>query len=158
MKNNLLLTSILLLCVYLIACSKSNGKSAPVVGSSVSFSANDSFINFPLGTVFIQDVYNVHTTLITGQFADSSSKKGSLSIRLIGDTTGRYHGDSIQVTYINATGAIWINTKDTSNFVQINTFAKTANGHVNGGFNCKVFNGKDSILLSNGTLIALYQD
>ncbi|HMH20827.1 MAG TPA: hypothetical protein VK563_03580 [Puia sp.] len=158
MKNTALLTSILLLCACFIACSKGNDKLTPTLRSSVTFSAKDSFINFPVGIVFIQDVVNVHTTLISGKYEDSSSRRGNISIRVIGDTTGRYHGDSVQLTYTNAAGTIWTNTKDTGNFVQINTFAKTADGLVNGAFRCKVYNGKDSILLSNGALVAFYQD
>jgi hypothetical protein len=158
MKNNPLLTSILLLCLYIAACSKNSGTLTPRVQSSVTFSANDSFINFPLSTAFIQDVVTVHTTLITGQYEDTSSKRGSISIRLIGDTTGTFHGDSLLVTYTSAKGTIWTNTKESGNFVEIRAFAKTANGLVNGAFNCRVFNGKDSILLSNGALVAFYQN
>jgi hypothetical protein len=115
-------------------------------------------INFPVSVAYIQDVVNVHTTLITGQYADTSSKTGNISIRLVGDTTGRYQGDSLLVTYTTPTGAIYYNTKDTLNYVRIDKFAKTPNGIVNGGFNCRVSNGKDSILLSDGTLLAYYQD
>ena len=71
MKNNPLLTSILLLCLYFAACSKNSGKLTPQVQSSVTFSANGSFINFLLSTAFIQDVYSVHTTLITGQYQEA---------------------------------------------------------------------------------------
>jgi hypothetical protein len=158
MKNNLLLTGILLLCLYLLACSKGGGTLTPITRASLTFTANDSMINFPVSMAYIQDVVNVHTTLITGQYADTSSKKGSISIRLVGDTTGRYQADSLLVTYTNPAGLLYYNTKDTSNYVRIDKFAKTPSGIVNGGFNCRVYNGSDTIRLSDGTLLAHYQD
>src|SRR5579871_1110471 len=102
MKNDLSLSGTILLClgIFLIACHKSNGGSpANLNPSSLSFSANDSMISFPVNLVFIQDVSNVQTTLITGQYADSSSRPGNISIRVLGDTTGRFHGDSLFVSY-----------------------------------------------------------
>ena len=158
MKNKLLLTSILLLCLYLLACSKGNGTLTPIPRTSLSFSANDSLINFPVSIAYIQDVVNVQTILITGQYADTSALQGNISFRLVGDTTGRYQGDSLLVTYTSPAGTTFYNTKDTSNYVRIDHFAKTPSGIVNGGFNCRVYNGNDTIQLSNGTLLAYYQD
>ena len=157
-KNNLLLAGILLLCLYLLACSKSSGSLTPITRASLTFTANDSMINYPISVAYIQDVVNVHTTLITGQYADTSAKKGSISIRLIGDTTGRYQGDSLLITYTTPDGTLYYNTRDTSNYVRIDKFAKTPSGIVNGGFSCRVYNGNDTILLSDGTLLAYYQD
>lgn len=117
-------------------------------------------VSFPVNKVFIQDVLDVKTTLITGEYADTSSKEGNISIRFIGDTTGRYRaqGDSLLVTYTNSQGVAYYNAQDTLNYVQIDKFPKTANGIVSGSFYCKVFAGKDSILFSNGIFKASYQD
>ena len=115
-------------------------------------------VSFPVNLVFIQDVLNVHTTLISGQYADTSFRQGNISIRVFGDTTGRYRWDSLTVTYTNAAGIAYYNTSDTTNFAQIDKFPKTAGGIVSGSFNCRVFSGKDSILFSHGTFKAPYQD
>ena len=115
-------------------------------------------MSFPVNLAYIQDVYNVHTTLISGQYKDTSSKKGSISFRLIGDTTGRYRGDSLLVTYTNAAGNIYYNTSDSTNFVRVDKFEKKYNGFVSGSFYLKVFNSSGSIQFSQGSFTALYQD
>lgn len=157
MKNQTLLTSIsLILCAILWACSKSSTPNiAPT--SSFSFSANDSLITYPVNLVYIQEVLNTHTTLISGQYQDTSSKKGSLSFRLLGDTTGRYQGDSLLVTYTDGKGNLYYNTKDNTNYVQIDKFPKTYNGVVNGSFTVRVSNNSGSILFSNGRFVAIFQ-
>ncbi len=152
---------VLLLCVVFFACKKSN---QPATGgasrSSFSFSANDTTISFPVNLVFIQDVLDLHTTLITGQYADTSSKQGNISIRFLGDTTGRYRaqGDSLTVTYTDPLGIAYYNTPDTNNYVQVDKFPKTPEGMVTGSFHCRVFHGTDSLLFSNGAFMAPYQD
>jgi hypothetical protein len=159
MKSILSISAILLPCLYLIACKKSNGPAAPTSPKgSFSFSINDSLINYPVDLVFIQDVSSRRTALITGQYADTSSKQGSLSLRLIGDTTGRYRGDSLLVTYTNASGETFYNTSDSSNYVQVDKFSKVLGGIVSGSFSVKAANGADSISLSKGTFTAFYQD
>src|SRR5579872_5770570 len=102
MKNGPLLRSLIVLCScsYLASCSKSSHVPSPSAPTTtVSFSANDSTITYPLNLVYIQNVDSVHTTLISAQYADTSSKKGSLGIRVLSDTTGRFKGGSLLVTY-----------------------------------------------------------
>jgi hypothetical protein len=158
MKNTPLLLSILFLFGVLIACKKSDGNASSGPSSSFIFSANDSMVSFPVNLAYIQDVYNVHTTLISGQYKDTSTKKGSLSFRLIGDTTGRYRGDSLLVTYVDASGNAYYNTSDSANFVLVSKFEKKVNGIVNGSFYLKVANSSDTIQFSQGIFTALYQD
>lgn len=158
MKNLTLLTSMsIILCAILSACSKSSSVPNVAPTSSFSFSANDSLITYPVNLVYIQEVLNTHTTLISGQYQDTSSKKGSLSFRLLGDTTGRYRGDSLLVTYTDGKGNLYYNTKDSTNYVQIDKFPKTYNGVVNGSFTVKVSNNTGSVLFSNGRFVAIYQ-
>jgi hypothetical protein len=142
MKNITLLTNILLLYVAFAGCGKSEGLKPIKDLSSFNFSANDKAQSFPVNLAYIQDVLDVHTTLITGQNADTSSKPGSISIRVIGDTTGHFGGDSLLVTYTDTTGAIYYNTHDNGNFVQIDKFT----------------NGQDTIRLTQGVFTAYYQN
>jgi hypothetical protein len=161
MKNALLLVSFSILCgiLFLSACKKS-GSGNPVVQptSSFHFVAGDSSISYPVNLVYIQDVTNTHTTRISGQYQDTSSQKGSLSFRLIGDTAGRYGGDSLFVTYTDGKGGVYYNTGDVSNYVQVDKFAKTYNGVVTGSFGVKVSNGSGSIQFSQGSFVAIYQN
>ena len=151
--------SFLYLVVFACACGKNNnGPSVPVTPkSSIAVSANDSLLTYPVNQVFIQDVTTTHTTLISAEYSDTSSKKGSLGIRLIGDTTGRFKGDSLLVTYTDGKGNIYNNTKDSTNFVQIDKFPKTYNGVVSGSFSFVVKGSGGTVRLSNGTIIAIYQ-
>jgi hypothetical protein len=119
--------------------------------------AGDSSISYPVNLVYIQNVTNTHTTRISGQYQDTSSKKGSLSFRLIGDTTGRYGGDSLFVTYTDGKGGVYYNTGDPSNYLQVDKFPKTYNGVVTGSFAVKVSNGAGSIQFSQGIFVAIYQ-
>jgi hypothetical protein len=142
-----------------LACSKSNSKN-PVIAptSSFTFSTGDSLISYPVNLVYIQDVTSTHTTLISGQYPDTASKKGSISFRLIGDTTGRYRADSLLVTYTDGKGNVFYNTSDSTNYVQVDKFPKTYNGVVNGSFHLKVSNSSGSIQFSNGNFVAIYQN
>jgi len=158
MKNNLLLISTICLGGALLACNKSDKLSPIAPPSSFVFSANDSMISFPVNQAFIQDVYNTHTTLITGQYQDTSSQKGSISIRVFGDTTGTFRGDSLLVTYVSSGGQQYYNTKDSTNVVKIDKFVKKYNGNVNGSFTINVANGSESIRLQQGTFTALFQE
>jgi hypothetical protein len=160
MKKAPSLTLLISLCLSIIACKKSNGGTAPVsTYSTLSFSANDTSVSFPVDLVFIQDVLNTHTTLITGQYVDTSANPGNISIRVIGDTTGRYQGDSLLVTYTDKRGTVYYNdTKDSSNFASIDKFPKTADGMVSGSFFCKVIKGTDTVRFSKGIFIASFQD
>jgi hypothetical protein len=160
MKNRPLLATILSLCFMVYACSKSNhGSAVPIAPqSSITFSANDSLIKYPVNLVYTQNVDSTHTTLISGQYQDTSSKKGSLSLRLIGDTTGRFHGNTLLVTYTDGLGNVYYNTADTTNYVQVDKFPKTYNGVVSGSFSVVVSGSAGSVRFSNGSIIAIYQN
>jgi len=149
----------IILCFAVYACGKSsNGPSTPAAPkSSISVSAGDSLLTYPINMVYSQQVNTTNTTLISGQFADTSSKKGSLSIRIIGDTTGRYKGDSLFVTYTDGKGDVYYNTADSTNYVQVDKFPKTYNGVVSGSFSFAVSSSAGSIRFSNGSIIAIYQ-
>jgi hypothetical protein len=158
MKNTPLLLSIFSMFSVLVACNKSGGDALSGPSSSFTFSANDTLISYPVNLAYTQDVYDVHTMLISGQYEDTSSRKGSISFRLIGDTTGRYRGDSLLVTYTNAAGNIYYNTGDSTNVVIVDKFEKKYNGAVSGSFSLKVANSSGSIQFSQGIFTALYQD
>jgi len=159
MKKIALLTNILVLYIMaLIACGKSETLKPIRDLSSFKFSANDSALSYPINLAYIQDAGTIHTTLITGTYPDTSSKQGSISIRVISDTTGHFKGDSILVTYTDQKGVIYYNTHDSSNFVQIDKFTKTATGIVSGSFYCRVANPKDTLLFSKGVFTAFYQN
>src|SRR6202022_2326051 len=134
MKNTPLLLSVLALFSVLFACKKGDGNALSGPASSFTFSANNTLISYPVNLAYTQEVYNVHTTLISGQYKDTSTRKGSLSFRLLGDTTGRYRGDSLLVTYVDTSGNTYYNTSDSTNFVLVSKFEKKYNGIVNGSF------------------------
>src|ERR1700742_140389 len=71
MKNRPVLESLLLLCLLycLSSCSKSShAPSSSTPTTTVSFSAGDSTIIYPLDLAYIQDVDSTHTTLISAEF------------------------------------------------------------------------------------------
>jgi hypothetical protein len=123
----------------------------------VSFSVNDSAITYPVDLAYIQDVDSTHTTLISAQYPDTSSKQGSLGIRLLSDTTGRFTGGNALVTYTDGNGNVYYNNGDSTNYVQIDKYPKTYNGVVSGSFAVMVSGSAGSIRLINGSIIALYQ-
>jgi hypothetical protein len=160
MKNGPAFTSLfaLCLCYYLASCSKSGpAASSAAPTTTVSFSANDSTIIYPLDLAYIQDVDSTHTTLISAQFPDSSAKQGSLGIRVLSDTTGKFQGSKLLATYADGKGNVYYNTSDSTNYVQIDKFPKTYNGVVSGTFSMTVAGAAGSIHLTNGSIIALYQ-
>ena len=159
MKNRPLLLSILFLTGCLASCSKSNhGPAAPVAPTtSISFTANDSVIIYPLDLAYIQDVDSTHTTLISGAYPDTSSKKGSIAIRLLGDTTGRFQGNSLLVTYTDGNGNIYYNNADTTSYVELDKYSKAYNGVVSGSFQLTVTGTAGSVAFTKGSIIALYQ-
>jgi len=159
MKNRPLLISLSLGYCLLAACTKSSPASAVQVApkSSITGSINDSLLHYPVNLVYIQDVDTTHTTLISGEYADTSSKKGSLAMRLRGDTTGRFSGSSLLVTYTDGLGGVYYNTTDTTNYVQIDKYPKTYNGVVSGSFSFTVAGNAGSLKFTNGSIIAIYQ-
>ena len=159
MKKGHLSKSLIFLCLAVLACGKSNnGPSVPAAPkSTITVSANDSLLSYAVNLVYLQDVNTTHTTLISAQYPDTSTKKGSLGIRLIGDTTGRFKGDSLLVTYTDGKGNVYYNTKDSTNYVQIDKFPKTYNGVVSGGFSFAVSGSAGTVRFSNGSIVAIYQ-
>ena len=78
-------------------------------------------------------------------------------MRLIGDTTGLFKGDSLLVTYTDGKGNVYYNTKDSANYVQVDKYPKTYNGVVSGSFSFAVSNSAGVLRFSNGSIIAIYQ-
>ena len=159
MKKGHLSKSLIFLCLAVLACGKSsNGPSVPAAPTStITVSANDSLLDYSINQVYLQDVNTTHTTLISAQYPDTSSKKGSLGIRLLGDTTGRFNRDSLLVTYTDGKGNIYYNTKDSTGFVQIDKFPKIYNGVVSGSFSFVVSGSAGSVRFANGSIVAIYQ-
>jgi hypothetical protein len=131
--KNILLISIIALGDVMPACNKGDKLTPLLPSSSFTFSAGDSLINFSINKASIEDVYNTHTTLITGQYEDTSSRKGS-------------------------SGKQYYNTKDSDNAVTIDKYVKKYNGTVSGSFTIRVANGPESIRLNQGIFSALYQE
>ena len=159
MKSRPLLTSILCLCISLAACSKSSHKPAAPVAptTSIFFTVNDSTVNYPENLAYIQDVDSVHTTLISGQFSDTASKQGSLAIRVLSDTTGRFNGSNLLVTYTDGVGNVYYNSADTTNYVELDKYPKSYNGVVSGSFSIIVTGQTGTLTLAKGSIVALYQ-
>jgi len=158
MKSTLRRSLVLVSCL-LAACGKSShGPAAPATpATTISVTAGDSALHYTVNLVYIQDVNSTHTTLISGEYADTSSKKGSLAIRLPGDTTGRFTGASLHITYTDGKGNLYYNTADTTNYVQLDKYPKTYNGVVSGQFSFMATGSAGSLKFSNGSIIALYQ-
>lgn len=142
----------------MLACNKDEKMKPLLPLSSFTFSAGDSLISFTVNQAFAEDVYDTHTTLITGQYSDTSTKKGNISIRIFGDTTGKFHGDSLLVTYVSSSGQQYYSTKDNDNLVTVDKYVKKYNGAISGSFHVKVANAAESILLQQGSFTALYQE
>jgi hypothetical protein len=158
MKSGPIKSALVLLCASLASCSKSSQPASPVAPTtSIYFIINDSTVNYPENLVFIQDVDSVHTTLISGQFSDTASKQGSLAIRVLSDTTGRFNGNNLLVTYTDGAGNVYYNSTDTTNYVELDKYPKSYNGVVSGSFSIIVTGQAGTVTLSRGSIIALYQ-
>jgi len=151
--------SFVLVSSLLAACGKSShGPTIPATAATtISVTAGDSALHYTVNLVYIQDVNSTRTTLISGEYADTSGKKGSLAIRLPGDTTGRWTGASLHITYTDGKGNLYYNTTDTTNYVQLDKYPKTYNGVVSGQFSFMATGSAGSLTFSNGSIIALYQ-
>jgi hypothetical protein len=151
-------SALVLFCASLAFCSKSSQPGSPAAPTtSISFTVNDSTVSYPDNLAFIQDVDSLHTTLISGQFADTASKRGSLAIRVLSDTTGRFQGSNLLVTYTDGVGNVYYNSADTTNYVELDKYPKSYNGVVSGSFSFIVTGQAGSVTLSGGSIIALYQ-
>ncbi len=159
MKSGPIKSALVLLCgIGLASCSKSSHPMSPAAPTtSIFFTINDSTVNYPENLVYIQDVDSVHTTLISGQFSDTASKQGSLAIRVLSDTTGRFNGSNLLVTYTDGVGNVYYNSPDTTNYVELDKYPKSYNGVVSGSFSIIVTGQAGTVTLSRGSIIALYQ-
>jgi hypothetical protein len=157
--NSTLRRCLVLLSCLLAACGKSShGPASPATPTSlIMVNAGDSTLHYTINLVYVQDVDSAHTTLISGEYADTSSKKGSLAIRLPGDTTGHFTGSSLHITYTDANGNLYYNTADTTNYVQLDKYPKTYNGVVSGQFSFMATGSAGSLKFSNGSIIAIFQ-
>ena len=159
MKNGPIKSALILLCgIALASCSKSSyPTTAAAPTTSIFFTVNDSIVKYPENLAYIQDVDSVHTTLISGQFPDTASKQGSLAIRVLSDTTGRFNGNNLLVTYTDGAGNVYYNSTDTTDYVELDKYPKSYNGVVSGSFSIIVTGQAGTVTLSNGSIIALYQ-
>jgi hypothetical protein len=158
MKSGPIKSSLILLCISLASCSKSSHPAAAATPTtSIYFTINDSTINYPVNLAYIQDVDSLQTTLISGQFPDTASKQGSLAIRILSDTTGRFLGGNLLVTYTDGVGNVYYNSSDTTNYVELDKYPKSYNGVVSGSFSIIVTGQAGTVTLSRGSIIALYQ-
>jgi len=115
-------------------------------------------IIYPLVLAYTQDVDSTHTTLISAQYPDSLAKKGSLGIRVMSDTAGRFKGSSLLVAYMDGNSNMYYNnTADSTSYVELDKYSRTYNGIVSGSFAVTVTGPAGTIHLVNGSIIALYQ-
>jgi hypothetical protein len=152
MKKSLVrVIPLLVLVCYAFACKKHSSSST--ITPSLSFTATSqtsgsTVLHFPNVVVAVQEVDTLHSTLISGQYADTSSLTGSLSIRVIGDTTGTFTASSVLVTYVDGQGNIYNSSGDSTDKVTITNFSKAAGGLVDGSFYLTVTGTPGSLLLT----------
>ena len=159
MKKSQVRLSVLLFVLVLfgLACKK-GGQSSTSVPSTLTFQTTDSSFHFPVTLAAVQEVDTLHTTLISGGYADTSSNQGNISIRVIGDTTLTYKATAVLVTYVDWAGNSYTSNGDSTDYVTITKFQKTANGTVTGSFAVTVTGTMGTITLSNGQFIAPFLD
>lgn len=149
-------------CWFGVACKKSSHSTAVV--SSLSFVATNASggpsasIHFPKVTVAVQEVDTLHTTLISGQYADTATVPGSISIHVIADTTGTFTANALLATYVDGQGNTFNSTGDSTNVVTITEFQKTAGGTVKGSFSLTVSGTAGTIKITGGQFIAGFLD
>lgn len=151
---------VIIVCFAALACKKtsSSGKVIPSLNLTATSQTSGSLaIHFPTVVVAVQEVDTLHSTLISGQYADTSSLQGSLSIRVVGDTTGTFTGNSLLVTYVDGQGNIYNSTGDSTDNVIITKFSKAAGGLVSGSFDLTVA-GTPGTLTLTGQFTAGFLD
>ncbi|TDX01944.1 hypothetical protein [Dinghuibacter silviterrae] len=152
MKKSLVrVVPLLFVICFALACKKNTSSSA--ITPSLSFTATSqtngsTAIHFPNVVVAVQEVDTLHSTLISGQYADTSSATGSISIRVIGDTTGTYKANAVLVTYVDGQGNIYNSSGDSTDEVTITKFSKAAGGLVTGSFDLTVTGTPGSLVLA----------
>jgi hypothetical protein len=143
-----------------LACKKTSnsGTVTPTLTLTATSQTSGSLaIHFPTVVVAVQEVDTLHSTLISGQYADTSSLQGSLSIRVVGDTTGTFSGNALLVTYVDGQGNVYNSTGDSTDNVTITKFSKAASGLVTGSFDLTV-TGTPGTLTLNGQFTAAFLD
>jgi hypothetical protein len=165
MKKSPLLTATLLLLLYsaLPSCKKSSTSPSALV-TSLSFSVtgplihqnNIPVIEFPAVQAAVQEVDTLHTTVITGQYTDTSTLMGGISIHVIGDTTGTFTGSNVLATYTDASGNTYNSAGDSTDKVTITRFSKLDEGPVTGSFNLIVSGSAGTLTLINGQFTASF--
>ncbi len=140
------------------ACHKADTGNRPLI-PSLTCRAGNNPISFQQVSVTGETIGNLHTTLITGKYADTSSLKGNISLRVLGDTAGLYKGQDILAAYMDNNGTTWNNTADNNNTVSVDQLNKIPDGRVQGSFTLTMTNGRGNTLsLSNGYFTALYKE
>lgn len=152
MKKSLVRGMPLLIAVLLLlpACKKNHsGSFTPSLNITATSTTNGSqTLRFPTVVVAVQEVDTLHSTLISGQYSDTSTLQGSISIRVIGDTTGTYTGSKLLVTYVDGLGNAYESQGDSTDQVIITRFSKQANGEVTGSFHIDVYDTPDELTLT----------
>jgi hypothetical protein len=151
---------LIVVCFAAFACKKNtnSGKITPTLTFTATSQTSGSIaIHFPTVVVAVQEVDTLHSTLISGQYSDTSSLQGSLSIRVIGDTTGTFSGSSLLVTYVDGQGNMYNSSGDSTDHVTITTFSKASEGLVTGSFDLTV-TGTPGTLTLNGQFTAAFLD
>src|SRR5580698_2778860 len=160
-KSQVRTITLLLFCCWLgVACKKSHSGFTP----SLSFeTTNDSSqtsvaIHFPSVTVAVQEVDTLHTTTIFGQYSDTSTLVGGISIHVIGDTTATYKGNGILATYTDGLGNTYNSFGDSTDVVTITAFSKADEGEVTGSFSLTVTGPAGTPTINDGSFIAGFLD
>ncbi|HTJ14620.1 MAG TPA: hypothetical protein VL547_21420 [Dinghuibacter sp.] len=150
MKKSLVRVIPLLIAICLFGCKKNHsGSFTPALTITATSTTNGSqSIRFPTVVVAVQEVDTLHSTLISGQYSDTSTLQGSISIRVIGDTTGTYKGNKLLVTYVDGLGNTYNSQGDSTDQVTITRFSKQANGEVTGSFFINVYDTPNELTLS----------
>jgi len=154
MKKNLVLTALLAVSTLLPGCSKKNNSSA----TSLSFETPTASVIFPVSFAAVQVVDTLQTTLIAGQFSDTSTSLENISIRVLGDTSLTYKGNSVLVTYTDVAGNTYNSSGDSTDYVTISQFPKADEALVTGSFSVTVTGSNGTLLLNNGHFTASFQD
>ena len=155
-----IITLLLFSCWLSVACKKSHSGFTP----SLSFqTTNDSShttvaVLFPNVTVAVQEVDTLHTTTIFGQYSDTSTLVGGISIHVIGDTTATYKANAILATYTDGLGNTYNSFGDSTDYVTITSFSKADEGKVTGSFSLTVTGSAGTLLLTDGNFVAGFLD
>jgi hypothetical protein len=126
---------------------------------SLTFRAGNSPVSFQQVSATTETIGRQSTTLITGLYTDTTQRKGSISLRVIGDSARTYRSQEILAAYTDAGGTVWNNTSDPGNTVAVEQLDKKPGGRVNGSFTLTLSRRDgQTLLLNNGYFTAPYQE